>query len=227
MATNIVIVPFRDLFSLASIRVYVNGKKIGRLPVGFEHEIETKLGDRISFRIQYFRADFVVSDENNNLIVYWDVPANAIKGQLKMMFTNCLKVISVDAASFSNPSIVYKHQSASNKIKVDGFLSISGALLALSLIYFSVVYNDLPEWWTNLAMAIGIAGIFRFLSFVFSKTVSKYSFLSAFVLFSLVLAFLALTGFSLFGLKIAYLFVSVMLMIKSYQVYSDKQRAIN
>jgi len=200
MNINIYAQSYTNAIPIARLKVYLNGEKIDTIPIGGVSRIQlpekAREGDILEFKLQYFKAAILISGNDANYFVYWDLPANAIKSQLKLMFTNCLRVMAVSEETFRIPEEYFQIEKPL-KVKPSSFINVVALLLSLYFIMASIVFTENPETWRNFAMVFGIAGMFRFLSFVFSKEIFRSSGFQSAAFFSLVGSILIFVGASL------------------------------
>jgi len=189
MEINVYTHSYSDMVPTMKIKVYHNGIKISRIPIGCESVIQMpddlKEGDVLEFKLQYFKARVIFSSQQSNYFVYWDVPANPVKKQIKLMFTNCLKVIEVDEETFAEPHKYFKVEKPS-KVAPNAFINIVGLAVSICFIVASMLFTASSETWRDFAMIFGISGAFRFLSFVLSKEIYRSSGFQSALFFSII-----------------------------------------
>lgn len=180
---------YSEIVPTMKIKVYFNGKRIQVIEIGCESEIELPVGaqdgDLIEFKLQYFKAKIVYSSAKTHYFIYWDVPANPIRKQLKLLFTNCLRVISVDKETFAQPHVFFKVESPSQVVP-NAFINIVGLAISSYFIFASILLAEGSETWRDFAMIFGLSSAFRFLSFAFSKNIYRSSGFQSTLIFSII-----------------------------------------
>lgn len=178
-----------DVVHSMKLNVLFNGKKINAIPLACVSEVQlpetAKEGDVLEFKSFYFRAKVAIKPQLTNYFVYWDVPSDQMRKQLKLMFTNCLKVIAVDEVTFAEPQKYFKSEKPS-KVAPNQFVNIVGLIVSIFFIAASVLFTASSETWRDFAMIFGVSGAFRFGSFVLSKEIYKSSGFQSALIFSII-----------------------------------------